>query len=180
MKKSILPRIVLFVSLTYAVPSHGDVEKNGDVLVRVLALAPVAHALYRKDQEGILQYGAGALSTQGLTSAGKRSFSKERPNGNCCSSLPSSHASAAFHSAFYIARRYSYAEAAPYFAGAAYVAYSRVRANKHDVEDVVAGAGLSFLVNHYFTGDEARDGRPRIGVYTRDDGGVSLAFDWRW
>lgn len=180
MKKLVLPGIVLVVSLTHAVASNADMEKNGDVLVRVLSVAPVAHSLYRNDQDGILQYGAGALSAQALTSAGKRSFSKERPNGNCCRSMPSSHASAAFHSAFYIGERYSYGEAAPYFAGAAYVAYSRVHADKHDVEDVVAGAGLSFLVNHYFTGDETQDGRPRIGVYTRDDGGVSFVLDWRW
>lgn len=178
--KKVFKSWLLMMLVAAAPAAKGDVESNGDALVSVLAVAPLAHSSFRADLEGVLQYGTGALSTQALTSVGKRATNKNRPNGNCCNAFPSSHSSAAFHSAFYVAERYSYLEALPYFAGAAYVAYSRVHANKHDFADVAAGAGLSLVVNHFATGNRAKGTKPRIGVYTGDEGGISLILDWRW
>lgn len=181
MKKLLIVPVAFAALVSYSTTALCDTESTGTTLAQVMAVAPIAHSLYHDDGDGALQYGTGAVTTQLMTSLVKRSVHKERPNGNCCNSFPSSHASAAFHSAFYIAERYSYTEALPYFAGAAYVGYSRVHADKHDVVDILGGAGLAFLSNHYFTGTEESNGKPRIGFYTPDNGtGLMFVFDWRW
>lgn len=39
----------------------------------------------------------------------------------------------------------------PAYAGAAYAGYSRVQADKHHIEDVIAGAALGIISSRYFT-----------------------------
>jgi len=66
-------------------------------------------------------------------------------------SFPSGHTSAAFQGASFIQLRYGWRAGLPAYAGATFVAFSRVYADKHFVSDVVAGAALGTLSSFLFT-----------------------------
>lgn len=79
-----------------------------------------------------------ALLCEGL----KRIFHKRRPDGTTDSfSFPSGHAAAAFAIASMEARFHP-KEGALWYAGAFFIADSRVTLNRHRPEDVIAGAAL--------------------------------------
>jgi len=68
---------------------------------------------------------------------------KDRPDGSNSNSFPSGHTSAAFTGATFIHRRYGLNTALSAYAVASFVGFSRVHAQKHYWEDVIAGAALA-------------------------------------
>jgi membrane-associated phospholipid phosphatase len=57
----------------------------------------------------------------------------------------------AFQGATFIHKRYGKKYSIPAFIGAAFVGYSRVEADKHYTEDVLAGAAIGICSSLYFT-----------------------------
>ncbi|MBI1731830.1 MAG: phosphatase PAP2 family protein [Gammaproteobacteria bacterium] len=134
------------------VAADDAVETAGDVLMAAIPLAGLgATVVHEEGSEGTVQFfltlGASELATQGL----KEITDKRRPNGNCCESFPSGHSSRAFAGATFIQQRYGWKYALPAYVGAAFVAYSRVEADKHFVEDVIAGAAIGIASGIVFT-----------------------------
>ena len=76
---------------------------------------------------------------------------KERPNNGNNDSFPSGHTSTAFQGAAFIQKRYGWKYGAPAYVAASFVGYSRVEADKHHLEDVIAGAAIGILSSYYFT-----------------------------
>ena len=66
-------------------------------------------------------------------------------------SFPSGHTSAAFSGATFIHKRYGFNKACPIYIVASFVGYSRVYAEKHYWEDVLAGAILAGINTWIFT-----------------------------
>ncbi len=130
----------------------GDTEKAGDVLRDLIPLTALSAALiYEKGSEGSIQFFKSFITAELLTKSLKKITNKQRPNGSCCNSFPSGHATRAFMGASFIQKRYGWKYSIPAYAGAIYVAYSRVQADKHFWEDVVAGAAVGILSSYYFT-----------------------------
>jgi membrane-associated phospholipid phosphatase len=76
-----------------------------------------------------------------LTQALKAATHEKRPDNSGYDSFPSGHASAAF--AVAAAESHFHPKQAPYwYTGAALIAWSRVRLDRHYTKDVVAGAAL--------------------------------------
>ncbi len=67
----------------------------------------------------------------------------ERPDGSGDDSFPSMHAATAFAAAT-VAAEYSPEDAPYWYGGAALVAWSRVRLNRHRAGDALAGAALGY------------------------------------
>ncbi len=86
----------------------------------------------------------------GLTYGLKYSVDRERPNGGD-QSFPSGHTASAFMGASFLHYRYGWEYGVPAYAAAALVAYSRVDADKHYWEDVVAAAVLANVTAYIFT-----------------------------
>jgi len=129
-----------------------NTEKNGDNLqFLILALGLGGTLFYEEGHQGSIQFIQSFVSSQIITEGLKLAIDKERPNGNCCNSFPSGHASKAFMGAGFIHKRYGLGYGMPAYIGATYVAYSRVYADKHYVEDVLAGAAIGVFSSFYFT-----------------------------
>lgn len=142
-----------------------------------MTIPAIAYAAtgYLDDDQGRHQFHRSFLATLGVTCGLKRLVDKRRPNGDGLS-FPSSHTSVAFQGAAFIHRRYGLRTALPAYAGAAFVGYSRVEADKHYVEDVLAGAALGILSAHFQV--EPRGGvviTPMLG-----DDAIGLALHARW
>ena len=88
--------------------------------------------------------------TLGTTHALKFVVDRERPNGSG-KSFPSGHTASAFLGASYLHYRYGWEYALPAYAAAAIVGYSRVEADEHHWEDVVAGAAIANLSAYVLT-----------------------------
>jgi len=123
-------------------------------LVVGLGGAAVAATWAHSDNEGL---------TQGLKTAGvnllavealKLLVKEQRPDGSDDKSFPSGHTALAFAAATYFDKRYGheYRQYVPVMYGlAALTGVARVKADKHYVQDVLAGAAIGWGVAYAFT-----------------------------
>lgn len=126
------------------------IESSGDILQLAL---PVGAALYSyeiDDTQGLKSLGWAYTSTITATYMLKYSVQKPRPNGANKLSFPSGHTASAFSGASYLQMRYGWKIGVPAYLTAAFVGYSRVYSNNHDIYDVTAGAALATLCSYYF------------------------------
>jgi len=129
-----------------------------------------ASTLVLRDGQGTQQFLLGFATNLVATHGLKRLIDRDRPDGGT-HSFPSGHTSAAFQGASFIHLRYGAIYAVPAYAGAAFVGFSRVYADKHYVSDVVVGAGIGFVSSWVFT-----DRYPGVSVaYVSGDGARGLA-----
>jgi membrane-associated phospholipid phosphatase len=132
-------------------PADSNIEAAGDVLYILMPVTAYGSTFYLKDKEGRIQFyksfAASWLTTRGL----KYIIEKPRPDNSDNNSFPSGHASTTFQAAAFIRKRYGWKYGIPAYAGATFVAYSRVYADKHYVEDVLAGAAIGIVASEIFT-----------------------------
>src|SRR5215831_6788528 len=119
----------------------GDaIETAGDILQYVIPATAGGLTLGYRDYRGTLQFGESFALTEGVTYGLKYTVNETRPNGSK-QSFPSGHTSVSFCGAEFIRKRYGWELGIPAYAAASFVAYSRVEANEHYPQDVIAGAG---------------------------------------
>lgn len=88
---------------------------------------------------------ADALGTSVLLAEGLKNLVREkRPDANTHDSFPSGHVTAAFAIAT-VESQFHPRQAQFWYTGATLISYSRLRLNRHYVQDVVAGAALGFF-----------------------------------
>ncbi|MEM9143816.1 MAG: phosphatase PAP2 family protein [Bacteroidota bacterium] len=155
MKKSIVILFMVSLSWTKAQSLLSNEEQfhktAGDVLLVVLPTLSMGSTLLWKDgQKGALQFSKSLAGTLALSYALKLTVRKERPNGENNYSFPSGHTSVAFGSAAFLQKRYGWEVGIPSYLLAGYVGYTRIRANKHDGWDVMAGAVIGFGMGYLF------------------------------
>jgi len=137
---------------------EGSIEKAGDVLQIAIPAAGLAGTLlYEKGWDGTIQWTESLAVSQTISELLKDVTRERRPNGDCCKSFPSGHATAAFMGASFIHERYGLEYAIPAYVAATFVGYSRVEAKKHYVHDVLAGAALGSVTSFYFTEPYKKD-----------------------
>jgi hypothetical protein len=113
----------------------------------------------------------GLVVAQVLTQALKYTTQRERPDQSGTTSFPSAHAASTFAFATALERHLGWRYAVPAFAGAFYVAASRLPANRHWFSDVVFGAAVGVIAGRTVTSQEAR---PYPVALTAVPGGVAL------
>jgi len=127
-----------------------DAEVAGDALGILLPFYALAHTAVVKDREGTKQLALSLGVSVATTLALKLTIDKQRPDDSGHDSFPSGHTAAAFGGAAFLQRRYGWGYGAPAYALATFVGWSRVHADRHRVEDVVAGAAISLASAYYF------------------------------
>ena len=151
------PAFALILALAHLSGTTGleaqesGVERTGDVLQVAIPAIAFAGTLAVRDSEGTIQFLKSFLTNFVSTGALKLVIARERPDGSNDNSFPSGHTSAAFQGASFIHLRYGWEKSLPAYAGAAFVGFSRVYADKHYVSDVLAGAALGTLSSFLFT-----------------------------
>ncbi len=146
-------------------------EKSGDIFASALPIAAFATTfIWKNGDKGTLQFVESMATSFVITHGLKRLIDKPRPNGGRYS-FPSGHTSSAFTGAAFLQRRFGWKIGAPCYALAAYVGYTRIKARKHDIYDVGAGAligvGSVYLFTKPFKNDKISISvnTPKIGTY---------------
>ncbi len=156
-------------------------EIAGDILQYAILVGAGTAALLEEHPETDKYQGAweltqSMLTTTAITLALKAAVDKERPNGLCCESFPSGHTAISFAGATFIQQRYGLPYAIPAYLASAYVGYSRIYGNKHDISDVLGGAIIGTLSSYYFT-TEYRGLRLQPQL-TPSSAMLQISFDW--
>jgi membrane-associated phospholipid phosphatase len=125
-------------------------ETSGDLLQILLPGAAYGMTWLKEDPEGRHGFLTGFATTLTITYGLKLAIHKDRPNGGDMA-FPSGHTAAAFGGAAFIARRYGWRRGLPAYLSALLVGHSRIAAEKHDPEDVFAGALIGILPALAFT-----------------------------
>jgi len=142
----------LTASLTLPVradtPDH-SAAKFASGYGNIIYLGAAVGLPFAQDGENGGRHAARAIDAIGttviLTEGIKALVREKRPDSNEHNSFPSGHASAAFAAATMESAWHP--KQAPYwYLGAALISYSRVRLNRHYVQDVLAGAALGYGV----------------------------------
>ena len=140
-----------FIYLFSAVSLASTNETLGDIGRFLIPLSSASATLILHDYQGFAQMALATGLVQGATEGLKLATHERRPNGECCSSFPSGHASLAFTGASFIQFRYGLKYSIPLYLGSAYVAYSRVNIKAHSVPDVAFGAALAVVGTYLST-----------------------------
>lgn len=152
LKKAIWPTILWLTLAVWVSPAGATdaLETSGDLLQILLPGAAYGMTWLKEDPEGRHGFLTGFATTLGITYGLKLGIHKERPKGGEMA-FPSGHTAAAFGGAAFIARRYGWRMGLPAYLGALLVGHSRIAAEKHDPEDVFAGALIGILPALAFT-----------------------------
>lgn len=129
----------------------GTISEIGDVVQIALPAGALIGSLWIGDTEGAWQLTKGVAATAAITHTLKFGYERLRPDGSENNSFPSGHTSAAFSGAAYIHHRYGNAWGIPAYAAATFVGGSRLWANKHYIDDVLAGGSIAVMSSLYFT-----------------------------
>lgn len=150
-------------------------EHMGDTLQITLPLtAALATGLYQD------WYGTGMFAKQfatawSVTYGLKLVGDKTRPSGSNNLSFPSGHTMGAFSGASFLQRRYGWLYGIPAYVGATLTGLSRVDADAHFMDDVLAGGSIAMMSSWYWT--TPYTGGARVAPIVVGDGlGVSVSF----
>lgn len=124
----------------------------GDYLQLLIPAAGLAGTHVADDPEGRIQFWQTWGSSIAITSVGKFAFGKLRPNlsDTNATSFPSGHTTSAFAGAGFIYERYGPLYGIPAYSLAALTGYSRIVADAHHWDDVLAGASVGMMNSWYW------------------------------
>jgi membrane-associated phospholipid phosphatase len=131
--------------------SDEEIAEAGDIVQLLLPLGGYVGAWITGDKQGAFQLTKVIAASSITAHTIKFSASRVRPDGTDSLSFPSGHTTAAYSGAEFIRIRYGNGWGIPAHIGAAFVGYSRIRANKHFADDVLAGASNGLMWNWYFS-----------------------------
>jgi membrane-associated phospholipid phosphatase len=146
---------VIFSAIIFSPQStkaKATTEKAGTAIAVLLpALGLGNTVLFEEGNKGTIQFVKSLVVSQVITFGLKAAINKARPNGECCKSFPSGHSSVSFMGAAFIEKRYGWKYGIPAYLAATFVAYSRVKSDKHYTVDVAAGAAIGIVSSYFFT-----------------------------
>ena len=173
--KVLLLGMLLCFAISVPVHASDGIETAGEVLTFLLPATAAGLTVGFMDTKGILQLGESGALTLGVTYGIKYTINETAPNGDS-HSFPSAHTSVSFASAEFMRKRYGWEYGIPAYVAAIFVAYSRVEANDHYTNDVIAGAFIGIASSYLFT-------RPYQGWHIQPDVGqqyygIRLSRTW--
>lgn len=152
-----------------------DLAEIGDWVQILLPASAYVGTWITGDKEGAFQL------TKALAGAGasahvfKAVAERGRPDASDSRSFPSGHTTAAFGGSEFIRIRWGNAWGIPATVAAAFVGYTRIRANKHFRDDVLAGASNGLMWNWYATSPAGQTLNVRPAKL---DGGYGFEFSY--
>ena len=165
-------------SLFIAAPAHADEDDwatasdigRGALVVTALGLPAV-----QGDWDGTKQAALSLGATSAVTSGLKLVIEEERPDESNDKSFPSGHTSSSFAAAATLHKRHGWEVGIPAHLVAAFVGVARVKADKHFVHDVIAGAAIGEAAGWLLT-SRKNDRVQWIPWADSQGGGVTVAM----
>ena len=140
--------------------TRSQFQLAGDILQFFPSTFATTLNFMEEDEEGnkllLKSVLGGVIITNFLKIAMNDSHLGTRPNGGAWS-FPSGHTSFACTGAAFVKNRYARTHGLIAMNIAAFVGYSRIRANKHHARDVIFGCALSFAIDRYFVGEKREE-----------------------
>ncbi len=172
------------VSLVVAAPAaeaatskrDKDLAEIGDWVQIGIPAAGMLASWMKGDKEGMMQLTKVIVSSSISAHTFKFLGERTRPDASNKVSFPSGHTTASFAGSEYIRQRFGNTWGIPATVAAGFVGYTRIRANKHFRDDVLAGMSNGLLWNWFFTTPEGENLTIRPA---RSDGGYGLEFDYK-
>ena len=132
-------------TLLAATPAHAgkdDWATASDIGRGALVVTALGLPAVQGDWKGTKQAAFSLGATYALTTGLKHVIKEERPDGSNDKSFPSGHTSSSFAAAATLHKRHGWEVGIPAHLVAAFVGVARVKADKHFVHDVIAGAAI--------------------------------------
>jgi membrane-associated phospholipid phosphatase len=159
--------IALLPSVAHAGGHGWDVASS--VARDALVVSALGVPAVRGDWRGDLQAGGAMLAAGGTTWILKDLVRERRPDGSDRQSFPSGHTSVSFAAAASLEKHYGWRAGLPALAVASFVGVARVRADRHYVHDVLAGAAIGTASGLLLT--SRHDERVRLTPWAATGGG---------
>lgn len=155
------------------------VERSTDVLCLAPSATGLIKAIAEKDKKGILQLGLSTATTLAINYGLEAVIKKDRPDGTGRHAFPSTHTAVAFDGASFLLRRYGWLWGVPAYAVAAYVAWGRTYAKRHDWWDVLGGAAIGAGAAFIYTRPFVKKADVSIAPASfGDGGGISMVVNF--
>lgn len=141
MSRLAIPAIA--ATLLFATPAQadeGDWATASDIGRGVLVVTALGLPTVQGDWKGTKQAAFSLGATYAVTSGLKLVVEEERPDDSNDKSFPSGHTSSSFAAAATLHKRLGWEVGVPAHVVATFVGVARVKADKHFVHDVIAGA----------------------------------------
>lgn len=127
----------------------------------VMCLLPDATALgvaiANHDTEGLKQLGLSTATCLAVNYGLELCIHKDRPDGTGHHAFPSTHTAVAFNGSTFLMKRYGWKWGVPAYVVSSFVAWGRVKTDRHDWWDVLGGAaigaGSAFIFTRPFVKD---------------------------
>lgn len=166
------------ILLMLPTPAHADAggwatasDIGRDVLVVTALGLPAVQGDWEGTKEAAFSMGTSFVVTSGL----KLVIEEERPDESNDKSFPSGHTSSSFAAAATLHKRHGWEIGVPAHVVAAFVGVARVRADKHFVHDVIAGAVIGEAAGWLLT-DRKNDKVQWLPWGDANGGGVTVAM----
>ncbi len=141
----------MILQLNIKAQDNSFIQKSGDYIQLALpAVALASTYFYQGDDKPHWQFVKAYATSLIVTHTLKRLIKKQRPDASDYMSFPSGHTTSAFAGAGFLQQRYGWKVGIPAYLLASYVGYSRIKSNKHDIWDVMAGASIGVTSNLIF------------------------------
>ncbi|MDO1512838.1 phosphatase PAP2 family protein [Maribacter confluentis] len=179
--KILFLRIVFLFTIVMAPVVYGQnktVQTSGDVLLFAMPASALTSSLIAGDYNGTWQFTKGFALNQVVTIGLKYATNKKRPYNNGNRAFPSGHTSTTFQSAAFIQKRYGWSYGLPAYILAGYTGYSRIKAQKHDGWDVLAGAVVGIGSAYIFTTPYQQEHMQL--TFANDNDSCSLGFIYKF
>ena len=113
-----------------------------DVLCLVPDATAVGVALAKHDTEGLKQLGLSTATCLAVNYGLELCIRKDRPDGTGHHAFPSTHTAVAFNGSTFLMKRYGWKWGVPAYVVSSFVAWGRVKTDRHDWWDVLGGAAI--------------------------------------
>jgi membrane-associated phospholipid phosphatase len=165
-------------ALFLATPAHagnGDWATASDIGRDVLVVTALGLPTLQGDWKGTKQAAFSLGATFAITTGLKHVIEEERPDESDDKSFPSGHTSSSFAAAATLHKRYGWEVGVPAHLVAAFIGVARVKADKHFVHDVIAGAAIGEAAGWLLT-DRKNERVQWLPWADGNGGGVTMAM----
>ena len=154
--KLILTALLAVTSIN-AHASDDGLRHTTDVLCFLPDATALGLAIAKHDTEGMKQLGLSTATCLAVNYGLELCIKKERPDGTGSHAFPSTHTAVAFNGSTFLMKRYGWKWGVPAYVVSTFVAWGRVKTDRHDWWDVLGGAaigaGSAFIFTRPFMGN---------------------------
>jgi membrane-associated phospholipid phosphatase len=145
--------LVLFLAIICLTAHAGDdgLRHATDVMCLLPDATALGVTIVKHDTEGMKQLAFSTATCLVLNYGLELCIRKDRPDGTGHHAFPSTHTAVAFNGSTFLMKRYGWKWGVPAYLVSSFVAWGRVKTDRHDWWDVLGGAAIGAGTAFIFT-----------------------------